>query len=100
MLRPATALRKLSERLPKRDDPARFWMHVPVGAGCALVVLVSVPVAIMCFVGFLAYQALEDWRIGDHSYIDVSGFNAGLFVGAGVLAGVALFTEYWESIPL
>jgi len=100
MLRPATALRKLSERLPKRDDPKRFWMHLPLGVGITLGVLVSPVAAVMCFVSFIAYETLEDWRIGDHSYIDIAGYMAGACLGLGILAVVALFTNFWESIPL
>jgi len=95
-MRAPARLRRLSERLPKRGDPHRFWMHVPVGIGAVLAIIVSPVAAVMIFGAFLAYQFLEDWRIGDHSYIDVNGFSAGLFVGVGILAVVQGTTSYWS----
>lgn len=100
MLEPARALRKLSDRLPKRTDPKRFWMHIPVGIGVTLGTLVSPEGAAFLLALFIVYEVLEDWRIGDHSYIDVAGAMFGSGVGLGILAVVALTTNYWESIPL
>ncbi len=99
-LLPARALLTAAQRLPKRGDPKRIYMHIPVGIINALVLLVSPPLAAFMFAGFHSYQWIEEWRLNDHSYQDIHGHNIGLSVGAGILAVVALFTNYWESIPL
>lgn len=97
-MRAPARLRRLSERLPKKGSPARFWMHVPAGLLTALAITVSPLVAIMLFVGFLAYEVVEDWRLGDFGYIDIEGYVGGLWVGAGIL--VVLFTLKWLEVPL
>lgn len=39
----------------------------------------------MVFVAFLVYEIVEDWRIGDHGYIDVAGFIGGIWAGIVIL---------------
>ena len=91
-------VRKLSDRLPKRDSPARFWMHVPAGIGTVLAITVSPLAAIMVFVAFLVYEIVEDWRIGDHGYIDVAGFIGGIWAGIVILFVIQKL-EWLGSFP-
>ena len=95
-MRAPERLRKLSERLPKRGDDKRFWMHIPVGIIAVLTIIVSPVAAVMLLVTFLVYQVMEDWKIGDHSYIDINGFMAGIFAGIAILAIVQGTTSYWS----
>ena len=83
MLRP---LRPLANRLPARHDLVRTIMHVPIGIICGLAVLVDPMLAGMIFVAFLAYEILEDWRIGDHSYMDLNGLVFGLIIATVMIA--------------
>jgi len=83
MFRP---LRPLANRLPARHDLVRTLMHIPIGIICGLAVLVNPVLAVMIFAAFLAYEILEDWRIGDHSYIDLNGLVFGLIIAAVLIA--------------
>lgn len=81
-------VRRLADRLPKRTNLRRLLQHLPVGVGVGAAVLVHPVLAAFLFAGFLAYELLEDWRIGDHSYMDVNGFLIGIGIATGVIAGM------------
>jgi len=59
-------------------------MHIPHGVLIGLTVLVNEHLAWAFIVPFLAYEALEEWRIADHSYRDLLGALIGI---AGVTVG-------------
>lgn len=90
-LPPPMGLRRLSERLPKRDSPTRFWMHFPVGVLTIFAILISPLAAVMAFIAFLAYEIVEDWKIGDHAYIDIAGYTGGIWLGIVVLFLLQVF---------
>ena len=60
-----------------KDEIIRFIQHFPVGLFAAWLTLKMPIVGIMFFIGFLFYQAIQDWRKVDWSYKDVIGFVCG-----------------------
>jgi len=65
-------------------DWIRFWLHVPVGIICAGLMFFMPWHGAFLTVGFLAYEAMNDWRKKDSSYKDIFGFLFG-FGGASIL---------------
>lgn len=93
ILRP---LRPLANRLPARHDLVRTLMHVPVGLIAGLAVLVHPVLALLIGMAFLSYEILEDWRIGDHSYIDLNGFVFGVIGATGLIALWQVGVRFWQ----
>jgi len=68
------------------SDTWRFWMHFPIGLGTACLWYVAGGLGWMVFVGFIAYEYIQDFG-GKHdaSYKDIIGWLAGLILGAGIV---------------
>ena len=72
-----------------KSDWKRFWMHLPIGVICALLVYYLPTIGILATVGFMFYEVLEDWKINDLSFKDMLGFLWG-FIGTGIALSVVL----------
>lgn len=68
-------------KTPKRREGLRLAIHIPLGLVTVLSWLVHPSLAYMLFLGFFLYEAMEDWRINDYSYIDIRGYLWGLTAG-------------------
>lgn len=71
-------------------DQKRYWMHAPLGLLTAYLYLFP-PAGLAATIGFLGYEAIQDWRKIDHSYKDVIGWLQWLLVGLAVLVTLLLF---------
>ena len=71
-------------------DFIRGLMHFPVGLFAAWLICVTPLVGVLFAVGFMFYEALEDWRIDDLSYKDMFGFLIGLGAG-GFIASILMW---------
>lgn len=66
----------------KWPDLIRWAIHLPIGAIIAHMILCVNPVlGAFVAVYFLAYEALEDWRVHDRSFKDVFGSLIAMVVG-------------------
>lgn len=68
--------------LTHRFNLPRAALHFPVGIFAAWLTSWNPALGLLLGAGFLLYEVLEDWRIKDHSFLDVYGFLCGLSVGA------------------
>lgn len=59
----------------------RALLHLPVGIFTVFCGYVNWSCAIIFFLGFMAYEITEDWRIKDGAYIDIFGYLIGLALG-------------------
>ena len=64
-----------------RDEWIRLLIHIPHGIGMGAGVLFNAPLGLSWTGLCIAYQYLEDWRIGDESYLDMRGYMTGLPLG-------------------
>jgi hypothetical protein len=67
------------------SDTIRWAIHLPMGAILAHMVMRVNPLAgLAATVLFIAYEALEDWRVADRSFKDIFGtlvmFVAGVYI--------------------
>ena len=67
-----------------KKDNRRLVQHIPCGMLAAFLVHVMPVAGVLYFVGFWAYEYLQEWRKFDHSFKDGIGFLDG-FTGLGVL---------------
>lgn len=72
-----------------RLDWVRCFIHLPVGCVAALLTWGLGGQGIIFSVGFMFYEALEDWKISDCSYKDMFGF----LIGYGVTSGCILISQ-------
>ena len=64
----------------------RALLHFPVGLFAVFLLLrVDLALGVVFAISFLVYEAMEDWRIHDKSYLDIYGYLLGLGIG-GVIA--------------
>ena len=64
----------------------RALLHFPVGLFAVFLLLrVDLALGVVFAISFLVYEAMEDWRIHDKSYLDIYGYLFGLGIG-GVIA--------------
>ena len=64
----------------------RALLHFPVGLFTVFLLLrVDLALGVVFAISFLVYEAMEDWRIHDKSYLDIYGYLLGLGIG-GVIA--------------
>ena len=64
----------------------RALLHFPVGLFAVFLMLrVDLALGVVFAISFLVYEAMEDWRIHDKSYLDIYGYLLGLGIG-GVIA--------------
>jgi len=73
----------------------RWLIHFPLGVYTAILLVSSPWLGWALVSGFLAYEILEDWRIVDHSYIDVKGWLWGIGVAAGIYM---IMREVWSVL--
>lgn len=52
----------------------RFFLHMAMGMFTGALLWGWGLAGILMFLGFLAYEVVEDWRIRDRSYRDIFGF--------------------------
>lgn len=65
----------------------RNFAHYIVGILTACSILVSEVLAVIGFLGFLAFELNEDWHLYDKAYKDILEFLIGFFVAvAGLIA--------------
>lgn len=62
-------------------DVLRALLHFPVGVYAAWMMSIDGVSALAFVLVFLAYEAMEDWRIRDRSFKDILGFAWGIAVG-------------------
>ena len=62
--------------IPKFEP--RTFMHMPVGALTGFFIHFTPLAGAMFMVGWVVYEVIEDWRIGDRSYFDVASFLMGM----------------------
>jgi len=67
-----------------KSDFIRFWLHFPVGVICSWLVYSLGAVGVIASVGFMFYEALEDWKINDLSFKDMLGFLWG-FISLSII---------------
>ena len=60
-----------------KHDWIRFWLHFPIGLLAGWISLFYPIIGLTFFLGFLTYEAMNDWRKWDWSYKDVLGGVAG-----------------------
>ena len=63
----------------------RALLHFPVGLFTVFLLHVDLALGVVFAISFLTYEAMEDWRIHDKSYLDIYGYLFGLGIG-GVIA--------------
>lgn len=59
----------------------RMALHIPVGLGTVFATWVNPILGVLAWASFMGYEWIEDWRIKDHSYLDIAGYSWGLFAG-------------------
>lgn len=67
------------------SNTVRVLIHIPVGFLAIALAWVGWIYGLMFFIGFIAYEVLEQWAIKDHSYIDFLGALVGLGIGGMVI---------------
>jgi len=68
------------------SDTLRWAVHLPVGAVIAhLIMRVNPYVGLAAVALFIAYEALEDWRVKDRSFKDIFGSLVMLIAGAYII---------------
>ena len=55
----------------------RCLIHIPIGGLTALLFSQGVHLGWCFFLGFFAYEIVEDARISDHAYVDILGWLVG-----------------------
>jgi len=73
----------------------RTFQHIPHGLLVGALAILNSPLMWAFLVGFLVYEVIEDWRIADHSYIDIQGFLIGLAVAAIFYIGYRIW-RWWR----
>lgn len=88
------------DRLPAVFSWKRCLLHLPVGILAAIAMgmgfwcehdAIGISLGILVTVGWFAYEFNEDAHIGDHAYIDFTGFLAGSWIVIGGLITLSLF---------
>jgi len=64
----------------------RYLIHIPHGLLAGIALVVRPVVGIGWLVLIISYQFLEDWKISDHSYLDMRGYMIGFVLGLLCLA--------------
>ena len=84
-------------RRPKWD---REGIHAIAGMFTAgLLALGIVSGAVIFFIGFLAYEITEGWRIRDWAYRDIGGYLIGLAIGLSVMAAFEVWAWINAGLP-
>lgn len=65
-----------------KSDGFRAVLHFPVGVFTAWLGVRTPMICLVFGLGFLVYEALEDWRIKDRGYKDVFGYLIGIAAGS------------------
>ena len=74
----------------------RFWMHAPVGAVAAPLLVALPAVGIAICIGFTVYEMWQGYRKKDHGYRDFLGGLGGLVV-VGCLLFILHITEVYSG---
>ena len=66
-----------------RQHRQRVALHLPVGLFTIGAFWVWWPLGLAFLGTFLFYEAIEEWRMADHSHLDLEGYLWGLALGIG-----------------
>jgi len=67
-------------------DKIRAYQHAPIGVLAGWLLFVNGFAGLALVIGFLGYEALQDFRKIDHSYKDVIGFLWALGITIAIFA--------------
>jgi len=68
-----------------KEELERAALHFPVGCFGAYLCFVHPMMGLVFNIGFLVYEAMNDWRKKDWSYKDIFGYLCGFGVAAGII---------------
>ena len=80
------------------EKQKRLLWHIPHGMGISVGVLGNPTLGLSWLALCIVYQVVEDWRIGDNSYLDTRGYLVGMPLGVILWPMLSRLAEWWLSI--